>query len=78
MNCAQAVAKAFQPVTRVTDEFIDSLSGLGAGRAPEGLCGALYSGLLQAADEESADALKQVFQRESGSTKCREISSIEE
>ncbi|MFC2149719.1 C-GCAxxG-C-C family (seleno)protein, partial [Candidatus Auribacterota bacterium] len=43
LNCAQAILKAFQPATGMTDEVIASFKSAGGGRAEGGVCGAIYA-----------------------------------
>lgn len=42
-NCAQAILKAFQEKYNLPDKIIIDFAKYGGGRAPEGLCGALYA-----------------------------------
>ena len=67
-NCAQCVAKAFD----ADDSFVSELSAFGGGRAPEGLCGALYAA-MQLADEADRPALRAAFREAAGAETCREI-----
>lgn len=68
-NCAQAVAAGSG-----RDDLAAELSASGGGRAPEGLCGALYAALLLAAPEHR-EVLKQDFAAAAGALTCREIKS---
>jgi hypothetical protein len=43
LNCAQAVLKAFQEKFSITDEMISQFKAYGAGKAPDGCCGAFYA-----------------------------------
>ena len=45
LNCAQAVAVTFQVLSGLTPEDIENHRHSGGGRAPGGLCGALYAAL---------------------------------
>ncbi len=67
-NCAQCVAKAFG----ADDSIVSELSVCGGGRAPEGLCGALYAAMLLA-DEADRPALRAAFRDAAGAETCREI-----
>jgi hypothetical protein len=71
LNCAQAVAFGYQQVTGDSKLSIAELKAFGGGRAPEGLCGALYTACL-IAPAKSAE-LKQRFSEATGSVFCREL-----
>jgi len=66
-NCAQAVAKTFQ-----RDDLVESLKSCGGGKAPGGLCGALYAAVLLAGEERNA-AVKEQFLKEIGHLECKAI-----
>lgn len=66
-NCAQAIAKTFG-----RDDLIESLAPCGSGRAPEGLCGALYAALLILSNEKQ-DAMKRRFLQAAGDVRCQSI-----
>ena len=66
-NCAQAVAKAFE-----RDDLAEPLKSCGGGKAPDGLCGALYAAMLLAG-EERGDAIKEKFLEEIGHLECKAI-----
>lgn len=66
-NCAQAVAAGAG-----REDLVSNLSASGGGRAPEGLCGALYAA-LQLVREENQEQLKQDFAAAAGALTCREI-----
>lgn len=66
-NCAQSVAMgAARP------ELAEALRTCGGGRAPDGLCGALYAA-LQLTPPDRHEAVRQAFARQAGALKCREI-----
>jgi hypothetical protein len=71
LNCAQSVLYGYQQVTGDTGISIASLKPFGGGRAPEGLCGAIYSACLVAPD--AANDLKENFSKVIGSAFCRQI-----
>ena len=73
LNCAQSVLKAFQKEAALPDSAIDNAGNLGGGRAPEGLCGALYGAELIAEEDDVKTGLESAFTDIAGSTKCREI-----
>ncbi len=66
-NCAQAVALAFG-----RDDLLGPMQSCGGGRAPDGLCGALYAA-LSVAPEDRSERIKTSFQKATGSLLCREI-----
>ncbi len=66
-NCAQTICDA---VGR--QDLLAAMSGFGQGRAPEGLCGALYAA-LQCTPEEKREALLKKFADKLGHTKCKDL-----
>lgn len=66
-NCAQAVACGCGHC-----ELKDQLASCGGGRAPEGVCGALYAAGL-VVGEENREKVYQDFISENGSSLCREL-----
>lgn len=68
-NCAQAVAAGSG-----REDLVPELAVCGGGRAPEGLCGALYAATLLAVPEKTA-ILKEEFSAAAGALTCREIKS---
>lgn len=75
-NCAQAVLKAFEEECLITEDQIEFASKKGAGRAEEGLCGALYAARLLVNDDETKQELNNVFEKEAGAIHCRQIRKI--
>lgn len=71
LNCAQAVLHAWRATFGDTTLTVPELKPFGAGRAPDGLCGAVYAACLLAPDR--ADELKAAFAARVGSLLCREI-----
>ena len=71
LNCAQSVLHAWREVFGDTAIKVADLKPFGAGRAPEGLCGAVYAACLLAPNR--ADELKAVFALRVGSLYCKEI-----
>lgn len=72
-NCAQSVAFAWNALNPERKMPVELFSGCGGGRAPEGLCGALYAGCVLAGPS-AAEAIRQAFaERSGGHVKCREI-----
>jgi hypothetical protein len=70
-NCAQSVLHAWREVFGDTAIPVAELKPFGAGRAPDGLCGAVYAACLLAPDR--ADELKAAFAARVGSLRCKEI-----
>ena len=68
-NCAQSIAAGAG-----REDLLAELSAKGGGRAPEGLCGALYAA-LQLMPEDRREAALAEFQKAAGSVRCCEIKS---
>ena len=66
-NCAQAVAEGCD-----RHDLVETLKICGGGRAPEGICGALYAAMLLNPPERHA-AMRKAFHKEIGSEYCYEI-----
>lgn len=66
LNCSQAVAHGLD-----RDDLREQLSNCGQGRAPDGLCGAVYAAAL-IAGENAADVFD-AFKQKNGSVFCREL-----
>jgi hypothetical protein len=73
LNCAQAVLKVFQPCTDVTDEDIASYANAGGGKAPEGVCGALYAAQVLLDDNQLTTQLRRQFDESAGASTCKPI-----
>jgi len=71
LNCAQSVLHAWREVFGDTTITIPGLKPVGAGRAPDVLCGAIYAACLLGPDR--AEALKAAFAARVGSLYCKEI-----
>ena len=71
LNCAQSVLYAWREVFGDTAITVAELKPFGAGRAPDGLCGAIYAACQLAPDR--AEALKAAFVARVGSIHCKEI-----
>lgn len=70
-TCAQAVYAACAP--KADEETMAVLKNSGGGRAPGGICGALYAAKLISKKDEKL--LFEEFEKRIGSTLCREIKS---
>ena len=64
VNCAQAVAAGTGH-----GEMVDDLAASGGGKAPEGLCGALYSALL-IVPESRREMVRKKFIEIAGAADC--------
>jgi len=71
LNCAQSVLHAWREVVGDTAITVAELRPVGAGRAPEGLCGAIYAACLLA--PARAEELKSAFAARVGSLYCKDI-----
>jgi hypothetical protein len=78
LNCGQAVLKAFQEKFSVSDELIAEFKAYGAGKAPEGYCGAFYAAkvILEKNFPGKLGDLENAFASEAGSTKCKKIREL--
>lgn len=72
-NCAQAVLKAYTPAVGVDDSAVDALAGYGGGRAPGGVCGALYVAKALVTGPAAQEAVEQQFLATAGATVCQSI-----
>ena len=71
LNCAQSVLYAWREVFGNTTITLPEFKPVGAGRAPEGLCGAVYAACQLAPTR--AEELKAAFAARLGSLYCKEI-----
>lgn len=76
LNCAQSVLHAWREIEGTTPLTVAELKPCGAGRAPDGLCGAVYAACLLA--PQRADELKSAFAAGVGSLYCKEIRAAKE
>ncbi len=72
-SCAQAVAAAFDE--NISAQKLDFMKQNSAGKAPNGICGALFAA-IDANNGENADIISKEFAKAAGSTKCREIKTL--
>lgn len=74
-NCAQALHKAWQAHTGLSDAEIElRYRPMGGGRAPEGMCGAIYAvRTLVGEDSPLAEELTRSFAERMGGLTCREL-----
>ena len=71
-NCAQAVLKAFQD-QHISQELIDSYKKHGGGRAPGGLCGALFATQALINDPAGYKQIEAQFTEKAASVMCKDI-----
>jgi hypothetical protein len=76
LNCAQSVLHAWREVVGDTSITVAELKPVGAGRAPDGLCGAIYAACQLAPDR--AEELKAAFAAGVGSLYCKDIRAAKE
>lgn len=72
-NCAQAVLKAFQPESGVSNEAINAAASAGGGKALGGVCGALYVARVLLDDQGLFKDVSDRFSRKAGSVQCMQI-----
>ena len=72
LNCAQCIVKAFQAQLNIPEEVIAGFRKYGGGRAPEGICGALYAAdyLLK---QQGKNSIQEEFREKAGAVMCREL-----
>ena len=74
-NCAQAVAAAFAERAGLAQEKPEKYQHCGGGKAPGGMCGALYAAedILRRVAPESLGSCRTKFIAATGNVACREI-----
>ncbi|MDR0941806.1 MAG: C-GCAxxG-C-C family protein [Bacteroidales bacterium] len=70
-NCAQAILKGFEQEFSVDNSQIEAFRAFGGGRAPLGVCGALFA--AQQLLPHEASNLQTEFTQRCGSAYCREL-----
>lgn len=75
LNCAQAIIMAFKNEFNLSDEYLNSFKEMGAGKAPDGYCGAFYAArtLIGLEKNNKIEDFEKYFSEHAGSLKCREI-----
>ena len=76
-NCAQAVLKIMEEKYPNKAELIPAFKAFGGGRAPDGVCGALY-GALELLPESEHLNLRNEFCKSAGSEKCKAIKKLKQ
>lgn len=71
-TCAQAILKGFQQEFAIKDDLVDEFAEYRGGRAPDGVCGAVYAAnyLLR---QKGFEPINETFAAKAGSDKCIEI-----
>ena len=77
LGCAQSVAEALRKPFCLDDELVQAMAGATGGRAPSGLCGAVYVALRVAGEKapHKKQEIEDFFKKEAGGITCREIRS---
>ena len=70
-NCAQAVVYAHRSENPDCALSVEDCAGMGAGRAPEGLCGSLWAACTLR--PEASAEIREAFKAQAGSITCHEI-----
>lgn len=74
LNCAQAVVHAYRSVSGNEVHHPEAFKQAGGGRAPGGICGALYTA-TQVVGTEGAESLAHCFEERLGARTCKELKS---
>lgn len=72
-NCAQAVLKTFQDEAGFSNELLVRADSIGGGRAPDGVCGALYATKVLVNDISMVALITEQFVARTGSHECNYI-----
>lgn len=67
LNCAQAIAHGFD-----REDLVPQLQNCGGGKAPDGLCGALYAAMTVAGEPIAAE-IADAFEKELGYRTCSSL-----
>ena len=81
MNCAQSVLSAFKEDFNIEEDMLEAFKSYGGGKAPNGLCGALYAvkcivNKQQGQDEEKEAELEEYFLKHAGALECSNIRGL--
>ena len=73
-NCAQSVIKAFEHLDGIDENVLIEFKEFGGGKAPDGICGALYAGKAILKDQpEKIATLEEKFVEKADFNTCIEI-----
>ncbi len=77
LGCAQSVAEALREPFGLDDDLVQAMAGATGGRAPSGLCGAVYAALRVAGEKapHKKQEIEDFFKKEAGGVTCRDIRS---
>ena len=70
-NCAQCIVYKWNKLFANNPEFVEASKGSSAGRAPEGLCGALFAAINALPTHK--DEIISEFEAKNGALTCREL-----
>jgi len=79
MNCAQSVISAFKENFNIEDDVVETFNNYGGGRAPDGLCGALFAVkyiINKHQDKEKVAELEEYFLEHAGALECKNIRGL--
>lgn len=77
LNCGQSVISAFKEKFSLSEEMVGNFAKYGGGRAPDGVCGALFAAktILSASKPEKVLECESHLLTLAGALKCRDIRS---
>lgn len=75
LDCALSVLYAFKDNFGISTDVIETFKGYGSGRAPEGLCGAVFAAkhILKKIAVAKVNDFEKDFSQQAGALKCRDI-----
>lgn len=78
LNCYQAVLEAFKEKFNISDEEIEQGLAFGGGKAPDGLCGAVYAVkmALEKNDKYDFNDFASSFLFDNGALRCSELKNL--
>jgi len=79
LNCAQSVLSAFKDDFNIEEDMLETFKNYGGGRAPNGVCGALYAVkyiMNQQQDEAKVEELEEYFLEHAGALECSNIRGL--
>lgn len=78
LNCYQAVLEAFKEKFNISDDEIEEGLAFGSGKAPDGLCGAVYAVkvLLEKNNKDDFNDFASNFLFDNGALRCFELKNL--
>ena len=70
-NCAQCIVYKWNKYFANNPQFVEASSGYGLGRAPEGMCGALYAAINALPNHK--DEILSAFKAKNGAPTCKKL-----